>query len=133
MPPPVHIHHLAIWTRDLEKMRGFYERYFGAVSGEKYRNETKGFESYFLCFSEGARLELMKLDHPRTASDVPVDEVIGLTHFALSVGGRDRVDALTEILRKDGFNIAGEPRITGDGYYESVVLDPEGNRIELTE
>jgi lactoylglutathione lyase len=24
------------------------------------------------------------------------------------------------------------PRRTGDGYYESVVLDPEGNRLELT-
>ena len=29
-------------------------------------------------------------------------------------------------------DIEGEPRTTGDGYYESVVLDPEGNRIEIT-
>ena len=43
------------------------------------------------------------------------------------------VDSLTETLRKDGFEIIGEPRTTGDGYYESVVLDPDKNRIEITE
>ena len=24
-----------------------------------------------------------------------------------------------------------EPRRTGDGYYESVIIDPDGNRIEI--
>jgi lactoylglutathione lyase len=57
----------------------------------------------------------------------------GLSHIAISVGNKEIVDKLTERLRSDGFIIIGEPRITGDGYYESVILDPEGNRIEITE
>jgi lactoylglutathione lyase len=28
--------------------------------------------------------------------------------------------------------VVSPPRVTGDGYFESVLLDPEGNRIELT-
>jgi lactoylglutathione lyase len=42
------------------------------------------------------------------------------------------VDTLTERLRADGYRVVGEPRTTGDGYYESVVLDLDGNRIEIT-
>jgi lactoylglutathione lyase len=57
---------------------------------------------------------------------------MGLAHFAISVGGKDKVDALTERLRKDNFTIFSEPRTTGDGYYESVVLDPEGNYVEIS-
>jgi lactoylglutathione lyase len=56
----------------------------------------------------------------------------GLIHFAISVGSKQTVDELTERLRSDGYSIVGEPRTTGDGYYESVVLDPENNRIEIT-
>ena len=123
------IEHLALWTRDLEAMRVFYEQYFGAVAGERYHNPRKRFTSYFLSFSGGARLELMQRD------DVTADnriERLGYAHFALATGSRDRVDALTETLRAAGIRVAGEPRTTGDGYYESVVLDPEGNRIEIT-
>jgi lactoylglutathione lyase len=57
---------------------------------------------------------------------------MGLAHFAISVGGRDMVNALTERLRKDNYTIYSEPRVTGDGYYESVVLDPEGNYVEIS-
>lgn len=52
--------------------------------------------------------------------------------MAISVGSKEDVDELTEQLREDGYTIFGEPRITGDGYYESVVLDPEGNHVEIT-
>jgi lactoylglutathione lyase len=128
----MYLHHIAIWVRDLERMRKFYERYFKAVSGEKYRNPAKGFQSYFLRFGHGAQLEIMHLDRMRPSA-TGRDESIGLAHFALSMGSRTQVDALTNILRNDGYTVAGEPRVTGDGYYESVVLDPEGNRIELTE
>ena len=57
----------------------------------------------------------------------------GLTHFAISVGSRERVDELTEAIRSAGYEITGEPRTTGDGYYESVITDPEGNLVEITD
>ncbi len=57
---------------------------------------------------------------------------MGLTHLAISVGSEQMVDRLTQRLREDGFPILDGPRLTGDGYYESVVLDPDGNRIEIT-
>ncbi|MEO1258212.1 MAG: VOC family protein [Bacteroidota bacterium] len=126
------IEHIAIWVKDLEGMRQFYEKYFGAQSNEKYVNSKKNFSSYFLSFSSGPRLELMhKPEIPENANDF-IKQYLGLIHFAVSVGNEKKVDELTEQLRSDGLAIVGEPRWTGDGYYESVVLDPEGNRIEIT-
>ena len=124
------IEHIAIWVSDLEKMRVFYETYFKATSGELYENTKKKFTSYFMTFSEGARLEIMK--RPEIEKQFSENEHLGLAHFAASVGAKSEVDTLTEKLRSDGYKIVGEPRTTGDGYYESVVLDPEGNRIEIT-
>lgn len=126
------IEHLAIWVRDLEAMRSFYETYFGATAGEKYHNPRKNFTSYFLSFAEGSRLELMHKPEVPTDRSNNKEEFIGLAHFATSLGSKEKVDGLTERLRADGFTIAGEARTTGDGYYESVILDPENNRIELT-
>lgn len=126
------IEHIAIWCRDLELLRAFYEAYFGARSNEKYVNEATGFESYFLSFDSGARLELMRSPSiPRTTND-PHKQFTGLVYLAISVGSEDRVDELTEELRRAGHPVLDGPRRTGDGYYESVVLDPESNRIEIT-
>lgn len=129
----MHIEHLALWVRDLETMRQFYENYFGAVANDKYVNTTKNFSSYFLTFPDGgARLEIMHMPGiPDTAND-PVAQFSGLIHMAISVDSEAAVDTLTEQLRSAGYTIVGGPRRTGDGYYESVVLDPELNRIEIT-
>jgi len=125
------IEHLAIWVKDLEGMRAFYETYFGAITGNKYHNPSKNFTSYFLSFEEGPRLELMhRPDIDKNLNGVT--EHIGISHFAVSVGSNEKVDNLTEQLRDSGYKIIGEPRTTGDGYYESVVLDPENNTIEIT-
>ena len=124
------IEHLALWVRDLEGMKNFYERYFQAKAGELYHNPVKQFTSYFLSFEEGCRLEMMH--RPDIAANLNTAEHHGITHFAMSVGSKAKVDSLTEQLRQDGYTIAGEARTTGDGYYESVVLDLEGNRIEIT-
>lgn len=126
------IEHLAIWTDDLERLRNFYEKYFGVVAGEKYHNPVKQFHSYFLTFSSGPRLEIMSIPGLTGKDRDAMKQYLGLAHFAVSVGSKAQVDLLTEQFRADGFTIAGEPRTTGDGYYESVVLDPDGNRIELT-
>ena len=113
-------------------MKVFYEKYFDGQSGEKYHNPKKNFNSYFIEFSEGCRLELMnRPEIPQNLNDT-ILEYIGIIHFAISVGSKEKVDILTEQLRQDGYEIVGEPRTTGDGYYESVILDPEKNRIEIT-
>lgn len=126
------IDHLAIWTFDLEKMKYFYEKYFGGKAGSKYHNPNKNFTSYFISFSEGSRLELMhKPEVPSHGLSIDT-EYKGLAHFAISLASKEAVDALTKQLATDGYTILGEARTTGDGYYESVVLDPEGNRIEIT-
>lgn len=124
------IEHIAVWVNDLEKIREFYVKYFNAESNEIYRNTKKGFSSYFLSFASGSRLEIMKRD---VINKSVQDEHLGFVHLAFSVGSREKVDELTEILRKDGYTILGEPRTTGDGYYESVIADPENNKIEITE
>ncbi len=125
------IEHLAIWVKDLEAMRDFYEKYFEAQAGERYHNPQKGFYSYFLSFAEGCRLELMTMPNiPDTKNDTYL-QFMGIIHFAFTLGSKTKVDQLTEILRKDGYEVIGEPRTTGDGYYESVILDPEKNRVEI--
>lgn len=126
------ITHLAIWVTDLEKLKTFYEDYFEAQASTKYVNTEKQFQSYFLTFNSGARLELMhRPDIPSTGRSVG-QESLGYTHLAMSVGSEAAVDALTKRLAHDGYQRLDGPRRTGDGYYESVILDPEGNRIEIT-
>ena len=129
----IKIEHLAIWTKDLEKAKNFYVKYFEMVCGEKYHNPTKKFTSYFLSFrNSNVRIELMHrpdiLEHTEKKGFTN-----GLAHFAISVGSKETVNSITERLRADNFTIESEPRTTGDGYYESVVLDTEGNLIEITE
>lgn len=123
------IEHVAIWTKDLEQLMEFYETYFQASAGPKYNNTTKQFESTFLTFDEGIRLELMQMP---TVMVSPEDEFVGYSHLAISIGSKEEVDSLTARLQEDGYRVIDGPRWTGDGYYESRVLDCDGNQIELT-
>ncbi len=128
----VRIEHVALWTRDIERCKRFYVTYFGARPGATYVNPAKGFESCFLSFESGARIEIMKTT---LLSPVEIErgaQRLGLTHLAISVGSEAEVDRLTHTLRSDGYDVVDGPRRTGDGYYESVILDPDGNRLELT-
>jgi len=128
----VRIDHIALWTADLERCKRFYACYFGAVAGTEYVNRVKGFASCFLSFSDGARIEVMKSTMVSPIVIEPGAQRMGLTHIAISVGSAEHVDDLTRRLVHDGFPVVDAPRRTGDGYYESVVLDPDGNRIEIT-
>ena len=125
------IDHIAIWTKKLEELREFYMNYFGAKSNQKYFNPKKEFSSYFLSFDEGCTIEIMEMPGIPDSKDDPIKQFMGLIHFAIYVGSEKEVDRLTELLRTDGFEIVGEPRTTGDGCYESVILDPDGNRVEI--
>jgi lactoylglutathione lyase len=126
------IDHVALWTPDLERCKRFYVGYFGAAAGAHYVNPKKGFESCFLRFAEGARIEAMTTTTLNPVALEPGAQRLGLTHLAIALGSEAAVDALTQRLRTDGYPVLDGPRRTGDGYYESVVLDPDGNRIEIT-
>lgn len=123
------ITHIGVYVKDLEITRKFYETYLGAKSNQKYVN-SKGFSSYFLTFDSGARLELMAnvaLEHRE-----PMEMVNGWSHLAFSVGTEEEVLELTRRIEEAGYQIYSAPRHTGDGYFESCVADPDGNRVEIT-
>lgn len=127
-----HLEHAALWVDDLEKISAFYGKYLGVAIGQLYENPGKGFSSRFATFETGARLEIMTTSTLSPERLAPGVQRHGLTHIAFSLGSETAVDELTARLSSDGYTVIDGPRLTGDGYYESVVLDPEGNRIELT-
>lgn len=125
------IEHVAMYVNDLEAAKEFFVTYFGAVAGEIYNNHQTRFSSYFLTFEDGARLEIMTR---QTMTDNPKPLIrTGFIHMAMSVGSKDAVDTLTKRLEDDGYKVLSGPRVTGDGYYESCILGPEDNQIEITQ
>lgn len=126
----MHIEHVAMYVNDLERAKDFFVRYFGASANDGYHNRTTDFRSYFLSFDDGARLELMY--KPDMEDLQKLLTRTGYVHIAFSLGSREAVDRLSEDLRMDGYEVISGPRVTGDGYYESCVVDVEGNQIELT-
>jgi lactoylglutathione lyase len=135
------IDHIALWTNDLEKVKDFYIRYFQGQADSLYHNPNTDFKSYFISFphapgmrgddTPGARLEIMQKPFiPQNLNSVD-DQFIGLVHLAFSVGSEQQVDELTVRLQADGYRMVSAPRRTGDGYYESCILDPDGNRVEI--
>ena len=127
------IEHIAIWVKDIGKVCEFYQKYFGGNIHPLYHNPKKQFTSRFVTFEDGVRLEVMNNPNVGTLTESMFHvEHLGIAHLSFSVGSKEKVDLLTKEMSEDGVTIVGEPRTTGDGYYESVVLDPEGNRIEIT-
>lgn len=125
------IEHVAMYVNDLERARDFFVKYFDAKSNDGYHNPAKKFRSYFLSFDGEARLEIMnKADQVDGEKNLAST---GFIHLAFSVGSKENVDELTARLKADGYEVIGGPRTTGDGYYESCILDLEGNQIEITQ
>ena len=104
----------------------------GAGSGLEYSNSSTGFRSCFLSFPSGARLELMAGPGFGGGIEDPGSRQRGWAHIAISVGSEEAVDDLTRRIEKAGYVILDSPRHTGDGSHESVILDPDGNRVEVT-
>ncbi|HJA71779.1 MAG TPA: VOC family protein [Candidatus Lachnoclostridium stercoravium] len=124
------IEHIAMYVNDLEKARDFFIKYFNAVSNNGYHNKTTDFRSFFLTFEDGARLEIMT--RPGMEDGEKTEKRTGYIHIAFSVGSKEAVDELMAKLKEDGYPVISGPRTTGDGYYESCILGPEGNQIEIT-
>ena len=124
------IEHIALYVNDLEQAKDFFVTYFGAVAGTPYHNTRTDFRSIFLSFKDGARLELMT--KPQLTDSGDLMNRFGYAHIAFSVGSMERVNALTQKLKDDGYICISGPRTTGDGYYESCIVGFEGNLIEIT-
>ena len=95
------IEHIAMYVNDLEKAKDFFVDYFGGYPNAEYHNTTTEFRSYFITFDEGARLEIMKKPHVADCEKILAHT--GYIHIAFSVGSKEAVDALTERLKKAGF------------------------------
>jgi lactoylglutathione lyase len=122
------IEHVGLWVSDLERVAAFYVKHFAVRVGDLYVNPRKGFRSRFLTFGSGARLEIMtRHDVQERAPAVQ----LGLAHIAIEVGDEAAVDSFAARFTAAGLELDDGPRRTGDGYYECVVRDPEGNRVEL--
>ena len=124
------IEHVALYVNDLEAARIFFVTWLNGRSNDGYHNKTTDFRSYFITFDDGSRLEIMT--KPGLADlNKPLNRT-GYVHIAFSVGNKEKVDELTGKLRSAGYEVVSDPRITGDGYYESCVVAIEGNQIEIT-
>ncbi|TQI79144.1 lactoylglutathione lyase [Serratia fonticola] len=124
------IAHVALWTADVDALVGFWQRYFNGVAGEEYVSKNRpGFVSRFVRLACGPTLEIMSVPGLLPASKG--EERIGWAHIALSVGSEALVDELAQRAQQEGI-LHGAPRWTGDGFYEAIIRDPDGNLIEIT-
>ncbi len=124
------IDHVAMYVQDLEATKQFFLCFFNATANDGYHNPNTGLRTYFLSFAGGGRLEIM--NRPDMAAPSRALAQTGYIHLAFSVGSKQRVDEITAELAQAGYQVLSGPRTTGDGYYESCVLGPEDNQIEIT-
>lgn len=124
------LNHIGLYVRDIEAAKTFFERYFSATSGEMYHNPQKQFSSYMLSFEGDTKLEIMT--RPDFIDNGNKTGRYGYAHISISVGNRENVNEITRRLIADGYEHFDGPRTTGDGFYESAILDAEGNIIEIT-
>ena len=125
------LNHIALYVNDLERIKEFYVKYFNAKSNKMYYNQKTGLKAYFLEFSNGCKVEIMTKENLNNVTKEL--NSLGYIHIAFSVGSKEKVNELTKKLEDDGYKVISRPRITGDGYYESCIIDPENNQIEIIE
>lgn len=126
----MNIAHVALWTRHLDAQVQFWETVFGGRRNERYLSKNRpGFASHFITLDGGPTLELMTVPDLPDAPAHP--EFIGWAHIAIHIGSQADVDRMAAQAQSNG-TLLSAPRMTGDGFYEAVIADPDGNRIELT-
>jgi lactoylglutathione lyase len=123
------IAHVALWTTDIDRLASFWKTMFGARIGALYESKNRpGFRSRFIQLADGATIEIMS----GTWIIAEVNsERVGYAHIAISLGSREAVDALASKASDLGI-LSSRPRMTGDGFYEAVIIDPDGNPVEVT-
>jgi len=126
------LEHVAIRIDRIEILKEYYIRYFGGTPNGKFKNPKTGLETYFITFGSGAKLEIMSLPDLSGNKNDPTLPNKGIIHLAFGVDTMPEVDEKARQLKASGFPIVRGPRKTGDGFYEFVTLDPDGNRIEVT-
>jgi lactoylglutathione lyase len=123
------IDRLALWTTRLEPLRDFYAAQLGAQASAVYERPDGAGRAVFLDFC-GVGLEL--IEPPAGAEPPTLPQVAGCPYIAFGLGSADAVDRLTARLAEAGHQVIEPPHRTGEGPYQSAVLDPDGNRVELT-
>jgi lactoylglutathione lyase len=125
------IAHVALWTKDIEQIAAFWVDFLGAEAGAIYESRRRtGFRSRFLTLGAGPSIEVMEGPWLAPPDGLGVERA-GYAHIALSVGSALAVDDLAARAERQGLLVSGA-RWTGDGFYEAVIRDPDGNLIELT-
>ncbi|WP_345829657.1 VOC family protein [Pantoea sp. BRR-3P] len=123
------IAHVALWTNNLTAQQHFWQDFFGGTSNELYISKNRpGFRSHFIRLHEGATIELMALE--ALAQGANGTELTGWAHIAINVGARQDVDAMVKRASEQKI-LVSPARITGDGFYEALIRDPDGNLIEI--
>ena len=128
-PMAAQVEHIALATNDVERLCDFY-RQLGAVASPVATDPGTGLRSCVLDFC-GVRLELF--ERPRNGEGAAGDgRSPGLAHLGFALGSADAVDELSRVMTAAGHRVLEPPHRAGElGRYESVVLDPDGNRVKL--
>ena len=125
------IEHFELVTRQIEAMKDFYVRFFGAKT-EYWCNEEDDVKLYFLDFGGTTRIEIKEnLKAEKTPEDPEMR--VGLGHLAFLCTSRRELHEKLEELRAAGVPVTLEPTDYGTSdFYECSVTDPDGNTIELS-
>lgn len=126
------IHHVSLWSTDIDVLKRFYVSHFGAQAGPIFE-DARGFKSYMLSFAEGAQIEIMQMPGVLDRATPAHDEThhVGLHHFAISQPTPASVDRLVGQCEEAGSRIIKAPHATDDGFYEAMITDPDGNLVEI--
>lgn len=129
-PTVAQLDHIALATKDVEGLRDFYLRLSGVASAPCTDADT-GLHTCVVDFC-GVRVELLERpsDRERHHGD---GRSSGLVHLGFALGSADAVDEVSAALAAAGHRVLQPPHRVGRlGPYQSVVLDPDGNRVKLT-